>query len=222
MPDIPQCASRLGSAVDDRAIPTRTLRTAKRVAARRRRTHLSRPLLRSGIASTAGRRCEAIYVALLAIYCVFVVDYLARCISPTARQMVPQAPLGAAGHPAAVPASAAIAESRRRGQDAAAGRRPYHPRPGDRLHRLWRGRSIVYAASLAILDVERDHPESEIKTFGDALWWASTTVTTVGYGDLHPVTGMGRLVAVALMIGGITLLGIMTATMASWIVAARR
>jgi voltage-gated potassium channel len=77
---------------------------------------------------------------------------------------------------------------------------------------------VVYAAALAILDVEGSHPDSKIKTLGDALWWACTTVTTVGYGDLHPVTGMGRLVGVALMIGGITLLGLVTATLASWIV----
>jgi voltage-gated potassium channel len=77
---------------------------------------------------------------------------------------------------------------------------------------------IVYAASLAILDAEGTHPDSKIHTLGDALWWAMTTVTTVGYGDLRPVTGMGRLVAVALMLGGITLLGLITATLASWIV----
>lgn len=78
--------------------------------------------------------------------------------------------------------------------------------------------SIVFASSLAILDAERGHPHSNINTFGDALWWAMTTVTTVGYGDLSPVTGAGRIVAVALMIGGITLLGTVTATLASWIV----
>lgn len=78
--------------------------------------------------------------------------------------------------------------------------------------------SIVYASSLAILDAERGQPHSDINTFGDALWWAMTTVTTVGYGDLSPVTGTGRVVAVALMIGGITLLGTVTATLASWIV----
>jgi voltage-gated potassium channel len=77
---------------------------------------------------------------------------------------------------------------------------------------------VVYAAALAILDVEGNHPDAKIKTLGDALWWATTTVTTVGYGDLHPVTGAGRLVGVALMIGGITLLGLVTATLASWIV----
>ncbi len=77
---------------------------------------------------------------------------------------------------------------------------------------------IVYAASLAILDVEGNNPESKIRNLGDALWWAMTTVTTVGYGDLHPVTGTGRIVAAALMIAGITLLGAVTATLASWIV----
>lgn len=78
--------------------------------------------------------------------------------------------------------------------------------------------SIVYASSLAILDAERGRPHASINTFGDALWWAMTTVTTVGYGDLSPVTATGRIVAVALMIGGITLLGTVTATLASWIV----
>ena len=78
--------------------------------------------------------------------------------------------------------------------------------------------AIVYAASLAILDVEGTRPESKIHTLGDALWWATTTVTTVGYGDLSPVTPAGKLVAVALMISGIALVGSVTATLASWIV----
>src|SRR6202048_4159776 len=77
---------------------------------------------------------------------------------------------------------------------------------------------MIYAASLAMLDVERHAPDAHIKTFGDALWWSITTVTTVGYGDYTPVTGKGRFVAVALMIGGVTLLGVVTATLASWIV----
>jgi voltage-gated potassium channel len=77
---------------------------------------------------------------------------------------------------------------------------------------------LVYVASLAILDAERYEPDSKITTFGDALWWSVTTITTVGYGDLSPVTGVGRVIAVTLMIGGISLVGVVTATLASWIV----
>jgi voltage-gated potassium channel len=77
---------------------------------------------------------------------------------------------------------------------------------------------LLYAGSLAILDAEGNHPESKIHTFGDALWWSVCTVTTVGYGDESPVTGTGRLVAVLLMIGGIGLVGTVTAMLASWLV----
>jgi voltage-gated potassium channel len=77
---------------------------------------------------------------------------------------------------------------------------------------------MVYASSLAILDLERTQPHSSINDFGDAVWWSITTVTTVGYGDIYPVTGAGRFVAVALMVGGVSLLGVVTATLASWIV----
>ena len=62
------------------------------------------------------------------------------------------------------------------------------------------------------------HPDSRINNFGDALWWAITTVTTVGYGDVSPVTTPGRVIAVFLMIGGISVVGLVTATLASWII----
>lgn len=77
---------------------------------------------------------------------------------------------------------------------------------------------LIYVASLAVLDTERVHPGARITSFGDALWWAITTVTTVGYGDVYPITVTGRLVAVTLMIGGISLIGVVTASLASWIV----
>ncbi|MEY8015711.1 potassium channel family protein [Mycobacterium servetii] len=77
---------------------------------------------------------------------------------------------------------------------------------------------LIYVSALAVLDFERDHVGARITSFGKALWWAVTTVTTVGYGDLYPVTVPGRLVAVMLMIGGITLVGVVTASLASWIV----
>jgi voltage-gated potassium channel len=57
-----------------------------------------------------------------------------------------------------------------------------------------------------------------INSFGKALWWSITTVTTVGYGDVYPVTNTGRVIAVLLMIGGISLVGVVTAALASWII----
>jgi voltage-gated potassium channel len=76
---------------------------------------------------------------------------------------------------------------------------------------------LVVSAGL-ILDAERGAENANITNAGDALWWASTTVTTVGYGDRFPVTGTGRLVAVLLMLGGIALLGVITASVAAWFV----
>ena len=77
---------------------------------------------------------------------------------------------------------------------------------------------LVYVASLAVLQTERGAPGAHIVNFGDAVWWAITTITTVGYGDMYPVTTTGRVIAALLMIGGISLVGSITATIASWIV----
>lgn len=79
---------------------------------------------------------------------------------------------------------------------------------------------LAFCAALAVLDAERSHPNANITDFGDAIWWAVTTMTTVGYGDRYPVTGVGRLAAFGLMVGGIALLGTVTATLASWLVEA--
>lgn len=76
---------------------------------------------------------------------------------------------------------------------------------------------LAFVASLAVLDAERADPHSPIQTFGDAAWWSLATLTTVGYGDLFPVTSTGRFIAAALMLGGIALLGTVTATLASWL-----
>ena len=91
-----------------------------------------------------------------------------------------------------------------------------------------RGRVAVYTAggailllvvgALAITDAERGAPGANITTLGEGTWWALTTMTTVGYGDLYPVTMTGRFVAAGLMVGGIALLGVVTATIASWLV----
>jgi voltage-gated potassium channel len=77
---------------------------------------------------------------------------------------------------------------------------------------------LVFVASLAVLDAERSAEGGTITNFGDALWWALVTITTVGYGDFAPVTALGRLIAGGLMLGGVALLGVVTATLASWII----
>lgn len=76
---------------------------------------------------------------------------------------------------------------------------------------------LSFVAALAVLDAERLNPDASITSFGDAWWWALTTMTTVGYGDTFPVTTTGRFIAAALMVGGIALLGTVTATLASWL-----
>ncbi|GAB2925204.1 potassium channel family protein [Rhodococcus aerolatus] len=81
---------------------------------------------------------------------------------------------------------------------------------------------LVAVAALAMLDAERGAPDASITSIGDALWWGITTVTTVGYGDLYPVTGLGRVVAAALMLVGISMVGIVSASVAAWFVAQGR
>jgi voltage-gated potassium channel len=77
---------------------------------------------------------------------------------------------------------------------------------------------LIYSASLAVFDKERYLHGATINSFGKALWWSITTVTTVGYGDVYPITNTGRVIAVLLMIGGISLVGVVTAALASWII----
>ncbi|MFG3099100.1 potassium channel family protein [Streptomyces sp. NPDC048182] len=78
---------------------------------------------------------------------------------------------------------------------------------------------LLMFGSLAVLSVERDAPHGNIRTLGDAVWWSFTTMTTVGYGDHAPTTGLGRVLAVGLMLSGIALLGVVTANIAAWFIA---
>lgn len=57
-----------------------------------------------------------------------------------------------------------------------------------------------------------------LRSFFDALWWSSTTMTTVGYGDLAPQTAAGRIVAVVLMVVGISSFAVITAKLAEFLV----
>lgn len=91
------------------------------------------------------------------------------------------------------------------------------------------GRTLVYAAgaaatavglgALAVLDAEHGAAGANITSFGDALWWATSTVATVGYGDRVPVTTEGRCVAAVLMFVGVGLVGAVTASVAAGIIS---
>jgi voltage-gated potassium channel len=80
------------------------------------------------------------------------------------------------------------------------------------------GLLLVLASSVAILQVENAQ-ESNIRTASDALWWALTTITTVGYGDRYPITSEGRFVAALLMFAGVGLFGLFSGLLAAWFVA---
>lgn len=74
---------------------------------------------------------------------------------------------------------------------------------------------LVVVASIAILQFEGG-ADSNIKTAEDAIWWAVTTITTVGYGDKFPVTSEGRVIASVLMVCGVGLFGTLSGFIASW------
>lgn len=76
---------------------------------------------------------------------------------------------------------------------------------------------LGFAASLSVYQAERYAKGANIRTFGDSLWWACSTITTVGYGDATPVTTRGRVVAGLLMFLGLALLGAVTGSFSSWL-----
>jgi voltage-gated potassium channel len=74
---------------------------------------------------------------------------------------------------------------------------------------------LVTISSLCILHCEAD-ANSNIQTPEDAVWWAITTISTVGYGDKYPVTSGGRVIAGVLMVAGVGLFGTFSGFVAAW------
>jgi len=77
---------------------------------------------------------------------------------------------------------------------------------------------LTYLAGIEITMAERGKTGATIESVGDGFWWAITTLTTVGYGDIYPTTTEGRFIAVGLMVSGICVLGFISATVAAWFV----
>jgi hypothetical protein len=74
--------------------------------------------------------------------------------------------------------------------------------------------AVVTVGGTLVWLIERDVPQGNIRHWGDALWWSVTTLTTVGYGEHYPVTLWGRLVAVGVMMAGISIIGAVAAIVA--------
>jgi voltage-gated potassium channel len=78
--------------------------------------------------------------------------------------------------------------------------------------------TMIVLCSLAVLSFE-DIPGGNIRTASNALWWAISTICTVGYGDYYPVTWEGRAIAIMLMALGFGLIGTLSGVAASWFLA---
>jgi len=92
----------------------------------------------------------------------------------------------------------------------------FQKRAGKFLHK---GGLIYYLwlSAALILITAAIYSLTEQSSFSDALWWAVVTATTVGYGDISPHTGLGRLAAVLLMVNGIGLIGTLTSSITAYL-----
>jgi voltage-gated potassium channel len=73
---------------------------------------------------------------------------------------------------------------------------------------------VVLGGGTALWELEAGHPSGSLRSWGDAVWWALSTMTTVGYGDFVPVTTAGRLVAAFVMVVGVAVIGGVAAVVA--------
>jgi voltage-gated potassium channel len=91
--------------------------------------------------------------------------------------------------------------------------------------------SLIYIIVLSVLTVsggafgiylaESNIKDTKVTNIGDAFWWALVTVTTVGYGDVYPVTVEGKIIAGILMIAGIAIIGLLISTLGASFVESR-
>lgn len=173
------------------------------------------PLYRPDL-PTAGRR--ALWVLNVGIWVAFAIDYAVRLyLSPSRRTFVRRHVPDLLA--LAMPVLRPLRLLRVVGVLGAGGRRAAEHRVvGTAAYAIGAVTLMCVVCAGLVLDAERGAKDATLTTAQDALWWTATTVTTVGYGDRYPVTGEGRVIAVALMLAGIALLGVVTATIASWFV----
>lgn len=78
--------------------------------------------------------------------------------------------------------------------------------------------AVTVGAGVIVAEIERGAKGAKITTIPEGMWWAVTTVTTVGYGDAYPVTPAGRGFAVVLMLFGVGIFGLLAASLASFLI----
>ena len=80
---------------------------------------------------------------------------------------------------------------------------------------------VVISSGIAIYLIESPHEDAQITNLIDAFWWVSATVTTVGYGDVVPVTEVGRMMGIGLMFVGISIIGAFISALGARLVNSR-
>jgi voltage-gated potassium channel len=74
--------------------------------------------------------------------------------------------------------------------------------------------SIIILGGIGVYLVEHEHPGANITKLDDAIWWAVVTLATVGYGDYYPVTEIGRIIAIFMMLSGIGIFALLVTNLA--------
>lgn len=81
--------------------------------------------------------------------------------------------------------------------------------------------TVVLTSGVAIYFIESPHEDAQITNIIDAFWWAAATVTTVGYGDVVPVTDIGRVMGIGLMFVGISIIGVFISAFGAILIGSR-
>jgi voltage-gated potassium channel len=80
---------------------------------------------------------------------------------------------------------------------------------------------VIGSSGIGIYLIESPHEDAEITNLIDAFWWVTATVTTVGYGDVVPVTELGRVMGIALMFVGITIIATFISAFGAMLIGSR-
>ena len=77
------------------------------------------------------------------------------------------------------------------------------------IHLIIAAGLVILAGTIVMYNIEKNVPNTQITTYLDSLWWCVSTVTTVGYGDIVPVSNLGRIVAIFYMFFGISMVSLL-------------